>query len=189
MRGIECQVDVLEVAGEGETLEHHLQVRLTPDCQTLLSEDMSTLLEFVDAPQGKLELLKLHSVIFTFIGREGERLLDVIQGNALGLYLSIKHYIRPRILLKELWHGGARLILIVTILKNFPGPPVCLHLSIAGQASQSRGRHHSGLVADYGWLPHHIHCSACGAFFLLHFLDFLLQVFFIVLVLDVDQVE
>lgn len=63
------------------------------------------------------------------------------------------------------------------------------HLSIAGQASQSRGRHHTGLVTDYGWLSHQIHCIACRAFFLLHFLDFLLQVFFIVLVLDVDQVE
>lgn len=50
MRGIECQVDVLEVAGEGKTFEHDLQVRLTPDRQTLLCEDMSTLLEFVDTP-------------------------------------------------------------------------------------------------------------------------------------------
>ena len=91
MRGVECQVDVLEVAGEGKTLEHDLQVRLTPDRQTLLSEDVSTLLEFVDAPQGKLELLKLHSVIFTFIGREDERLLNIIEGDTLAIYLSIKH--------------------------------------------------------------------------------------------------
>jgi hypothetical protein len=47
---IECQVDVLKVASEGETIAHDLQVCLTPDLQILLSEDMSTLLEFVDAP-------------------------------------------------------------------------------------------------------------------------------------------
>lgn len=73
---------------------------------------------------------------------------------SLSLYKTL---IRTRILLEELWHCRARLILIVTIIKKFPGPPVCLHLSIAGQASQSGGRHQSGLIADYGWLPHNIH--------------------------------
>ena len=54
------------------------------------------------------------------------------------------------ILLQELWHGRAWLIFIVSILKNFPGPPVSLHLPIAGQPRQSVAPdHHSGLVADY----------------------------------------
>ena len=56
---IECQEDVLKVESEGETIEQNLQVWLTQDRQILLSEDMSTLLELVDSPQGKLELFKL----------------------------------------------------------------------------------------------------------------------------------
>ena len=68
-----------------------MQVRLAPDLQILLSEDMSTLLELVDTPQDKLKLLKLHCVIITVRGREDERLFDIIEGCALALYSSIKH--------------------------------------------------------------------------------------------------
>jgi hypothetical protein len=40
---------------------------------------MSTLFEFVDSPQGKLELLELHCVIFINFGMDIERLPDVIE--------------------------------------------------------------------------------------------------------------
>ena len=55
---VECQEDVLKAASEGETIEQNLQVWLTQDRQILLREDMSTLLDFVNSPQGNLELLK-----------------------------------------------------------------------------------------------------------------------------------
>ena len=63
---------------------------------------------------------------------------------------------------------------------------MCVHLTIAWQTSKSRGHHHSGLAAFNGWLSLQI---GCRAFFLLHLRDFLIQVFIIVLVVDVNQVD
>lgn len=94
------------------------------------------------------------------------------------------------ILLQELWHCCAWLILIVSILKNFPGPPVCLDLPITGQPSQSGSPdHHRGFVAYYGWLSQEINRFGCIVFSLFHLLDFLIKIFPLVLVLDVNQVE